>query len=105
MNKIIDTILKISRIRKITPTFTDKKPSLEHKRETRTQELIRRFKYNKAAVFGLILILFLVFLAIFADVIAPNDPTPSPPNLEYSLKPGFWSNEGLSKVCPLALIC
>ncbi len=64
-------------------------------RETKTQELIRRFKYNKSAVFGLILILFLVFIAIFADFIAPNDPTPSPPELENSLKPGFWSNEGL----------
>ncbi len=65
------------------------------KRETKTQELIRRFKYNKSAVFGLILILFLVCLAIFADFIAPNDPTPSPPELENSLKPGFWSDEGL----------
>jgi len=65
------------------------------KRETKTQELIRRFKYNKSAVFGLILILFLVFLAIFADFIAPNDPSPSPPELENSLKPGFWSNEGV----------
>jgi peptide/nickel transport system permease protein len=64
-------------------------------RETKTQELIRRFKYNKSAVFGLILILCLVFLAIFADFIAPNDPTPSPPELENSLKPGFWSNEGI----------
>jgi ABC-type dipeptide/oligopeptide/nickel transport system permease subunit len=24
-----------------------------------------------------------------------NDPTPSPPELEYSLKPGFWSNESI----------
>jgi len=65
------------------------------KRETKTQELIRRFKYNKSAVFGLILILILVFLAIFADFIAPNDPTPSPPELENSLKPGFWSEDGI----------
>jgi peptide/nickel transport system permease protein len=64
-------------------------------RETKTQELIRRFKYNKSAVFGLILILFLVFMAIFADFIAPNDPTPSPPELQHSLKPGFWDAEGL----------
>jgi peptide/nickel transport system permease protein len=64
-------------------------------RETKTQEMIRRFKYNKSAVFGLILILFLVFCAIFANFIAPNDPIPSPPELEKSLKPGFWSEEGL----------
>jgi peptide/nickel transport system permease protein len=65
------------------------------KRETKTHELIRRFRYNKSAVFGLALILFLVFLAIFAPFIAPHDPTPSPPELENSLKPGFWSNESI----------
>ena len=64
------------------------------KRETKTQELIRRFKYNKSALFGLILILILVFMAIFADFIAPNDPNPSPPELENSLKPGFWEKNG-----------
>ena len=68
---------------------------MKRERETKIQELIRRFKYNKSAVFGLILILFLVFLAIFADFIAPNDPSPSPPELENSLKPGFWSDEGI----------
>lgn len=71
------------------------KSAKEKKRETKTQELIRRFRYNKSAVFGLILILVLVFCAIFADVISPNDPTPSPPELEKSLKPGFWSEDGL----------
>ena len=63
-------------------------------RETKTQELIRRFRYNKSAVFGLILILILVFIAIFADFIAPNDPNPSPPDLQNSLKPGFWDANG-----------
>ncbi len=71
------------------------KSAKERKRETKTQELIRRFRSNKSAVFGLILILVLVFCAIFADVISPNDPTPSPPELEKSLKPGFWSEDGL----------
>jgi len=63
-------------------------------RETKAHELIRRFRYNKSAVFGLILILILVFMAIFADFIAPNDPNPSPPDLENSLKPGFWDENG-----------
>ena len=67
-------------------------------RETKTQELIRRLRYNKSAVFGLILILILVFLAIFSSFIAPNDPTPSPPELEKSLKPGFWSEEAIEGV-------
>jgi len=64
-------------------------------RETKTHELIRRFRYNKSAVFGLGLILFLVVIAIFAPLIAPQDPTPSPPKLEQSLKPGFWSNQSI----------
>jgi ABC-type dipeptide/oligopeptide/nickel transport system permease subunit len=68
---------------------------MTRKRETKTHEMIRRFRYNKSAVFGLILILFLVCLAIFAPLIAPQDPTPSPPKLENSLKPGFWSNESI----------
>ncbi|HUT00279.1 MAG TPA: ABC transporter permease, partial [Candidatus Thermoplasmatota archaeon] len=38
---------------------------------------------------------FLVCLAIFAPLIALQDPTPSPPKLENSLKPGFWSNESI----------
>jgi len=63
-------------------------------RETRTQELVRRFRYNKSAVFGLILILVLVFMAVFADFIAPNDPNPSPPELQNSLQPGFWDENG-----------
>ncbi len=71
------------------------KSAKERKRETKTQELIRRFRSNKSAVFGLILILVLVFCAIFADVISPNDPTPSPPELEKSLMPGFWAEDGL----------
>jgi len=68
---------------------------MERKRETKTGELIRRFKYNKSAVFGLVIVLLLVLCAILANYIAPNNPTPSPPELFNSLKPGFWSNEGI----------
>ena len=68
---------------------------MERKRETKTHELLRRFRYNKSAVFGLILLLILVFMAIFANFIAPNNPNPSPPNLGNSLKPGFWSKDGV----------
>jgi len=68
---------------------------MERKRETKTGELIRRFKYNKSAVFGLVIVLVLVLCAILANYIAPNNPTPSPPELFNSLKPGFWSNEGI----------
>jgi len=68
---------------------------MPRKRETKTHELLRRFRYNKSAVFVLILILFLVFLAILAPFIAPHDPTPSPPQLENSIKPGCWSNKSI----------
>ncbi len=68
---------------------------MERKRETKTGELIRRFKYNKSAVFGLVIVLLLVLCAILANYIAPNNPTPSPPELFNSLKPGFWSEDGI----------
>lgn len=68
---------------------------MERKRETRAKELIRRFKYNKSAVFGLVILIVLVLSAIFADYIAPNDPSPSPPQLFNKLKPGFWSEEAV----------
>ncbi|UCG94209.1 MAG: ABC transporter permease [Candidatus Aerophobus sp.] len=68
---------------------------MERKPETRTQELIRRFKYNKSAVFGLVIVLVLVLCAILAKYIAPSDPTPSPPELFNKLKPGFWSEKGI----------
>ncbi len=57
--------------------------------------LIKRFMKNKSAVVGLVLVLLLIFGAIFADKIAPNNPTPSPPNLSLKLKPGFWSDKGV----------
>jgi len=63
-------------------------------KESTGRELLRRFKYNKSAVFGLIIIFFMVFCAIAADFIAPNDPYPSPPLLANKLKPGFWSDKG-----------
>ena len=63
-------------------------------KESVGSELLRRFKHNKSAVFGLIIMLFMIFCAIAADFIAPNDPYPSPPLLANKLKPGFWSDEG-----------
>lgn len=68
---------------------------MERKRETKAKELIRRFKYNKSAVFGLVILIVLVLSAIFANYIAPNDPTPSPPQLFNKLKPGFWSEDAV----------
>ncbi len=57
--------------------------------------MMRRFGQNKSAIFGLAILIILTLFAILADVIAPNDPTPSPPDLSIALKPGFWSDEGI----------
>ncbi|GAH49184.1 unnamed protein product, partial [marine sediment metagenome] len=54
---------------------------MERTRETKTQELARRLKYNKSAVFGLVIVIILILCAILANYIAPNSPTPSPPEL------------------------
>jgi ABC-type dipeptide/oligopeptide/nickel transport system permease subunit len=68
--------------------------SMEIKEESIGNELLRRFRYNKTAVFGLTIMLLMVFFAITADLIAPNNPFPSPPLLANKLKPGFWSEKG-----------
>ncbi|MBU4314754.1 MAG: hypothetical protein KJ821_08195, partial [Actinobacteria bacterium] len=54
---------------------------MERTRETKTQELVRRLKYNKSAVFGLVIVIILILCAILANYVAPNSPTPSPPEL------------------------
>jgi len=64
-------------------------------RETKSQELIRRLKYNRSATFGLIIVVILILCAIFANYLAPNNPMPSPPELFNALKPGFWSQKGI----------
>jgi ABC-type dipeptide/oligopeptide/nickel transport system permease subunit len=61
----------------------------------RSNYLLNRFTDNRSALFGLIILVILVLAALSADVIAPNDPNPTPPNLALSLKPGFWSFEGV----------
>ena len=68
---------------------------MKTKRETKLHELTRRLKYNKSALFGLIIVFIIVLCALFADYIAPNDPNPSPPQLANKLKPGFWNEKGL----------
>jgi peptide/nickel transport system permease protein len=55
----------------------------------------RRFWKNKTAVFGFVILVLLILGAALANVIAPNDPTPSPPDLSITLRPGFWSDSGV----------
>lgn len=68
---------------------------MEKKIETKAQELIRRLKYNKSALFGLVIVIIIVMCALLANYITPNDPNPSPPQLANKLKPGFWSEKGI----------
>lgn len=45
-----------------------------YKKRNQMQEVWRRFKHNRRAVVGLIMLIFLIFCAVFADIIAPFDP-------------------------------
>jgi len=66
---------------------------MKRKKGNQSIEILRRLKDNKSALFGLFIILIFVLCALLADFISPNEPTPSPPDLANSLKPGFWSKD------------
>lgn len=56
------------------------------------REFWRYFSFNRGAVVGLFVILFIAFLALFADLVAPH-----PPNEQYRdafLRPPFWQDGG-----------
>jgi peptide/nickel transport system permease protein len=59
-----------------------------------SSQLIQRLIANKSALFGLIIIIIIVLMALFADFIAPHNPVPVPPDLANKLKPGFWDENG-----------
>ena len=48
--------------------------TIEPRRERRLLGFWRRFRRNKLAVFGLVIVAVMIFTAIFAPVIAPSDP-------------------------------
>ena len=53
-------------------------------------DTMRSLRRNKAAMLGLLIIVLFVFMAIFADKIAPLNPLVQ--NLSNNLKPGFWAH-------------
>ncbi|MEZ4659539.1 MAG: ABC transporter permease [Caldilineaceae bacterium] len=55
----------------LAPTRTGRKDSAVRKHRTLWQDAARRFLRNRLAVLGLAIVLFFLFLAIFADVLAP----------------------------------
>jgi peptide/nickel transport system permease protein len=59
----------------VSETITGEvKPQTIEPREKRWAVLWRRFRRNKLAVLGLVIVLVMVFTAIFAPLIAPSDP-------------------------------
>jgi len=52
------------------PNATDTKP---RKKRSQAAEVWRRFRRNKTAMIGLVIMIMLFMLAIFADVLAPGD--------------------------------
>ena len=65
----------------------------EFKRRTRTQDIVIQLKKNKTAMVGLAMLLVIVILSIGAPVFTTHDPYKT--NLDYRLKPGFWSDDGI----------
>jgi len=67
----------------------DRISSVHVNRYHELRETFVHLKENKSAMIGLAIILFLVFVAIFAPWIAPNNPFQR--NLAMRLKPGIWA--------------
>jgi peptide/nickel transport system permease protein len=63
----------------------------ELKSSSNNRRLVRAFFANKVAVFGLIIVLLIIFAAVFADWVAPYDPNAISP-LDRLTPPGteFW---------------
>lgn len=49
--------------------------TVTYKKKSQGPEIWRRFKKNRRALLGLGILIFLVFLAVFANVVSPYDPT------------------------------
>lgn len=82
-----------------------KTSAAELRNESRAQEVWRRLRRNKMAVFGLIFLTFIVFVAIFADVLAPygyDDQDISrmftPPCREFPLGTDNFGRDNLSRM-------
>jgi peptide/nickel transport system permease protein len=53
------------------------------------RELLRRFRHDKLAMAGLIFVIFMILVAIFASVLAPYDPSTIPRNLHPGQGPSW----------------
>ncbi len=55
------------------------------------RDLLREIVGRRASLFGLCIVVLMVLLAVFAPLLAPQDPTTG--NLSQGLKPGFWGEQ------------
>ena len=60
----------------------------EDRRATRWRKILRKLFENKGAVFGLIMVLGVIFCAIFSPLISPHDPIAQ--DVEKRLIPPMW---------------
>jgi len=60
----------------------------ENRRATRWRKILRKLFENKGAVFGLIMVLGVIFCAIFSPLISPHDPIAQ--DVEKRLIPPMW---------------
>ncbi len=58
-------------------------PVAKARSETMWAQTSRRLKKSNTAIFGLVVVVFLVLVAIFADVLAPHSPTANNPNATF----------------------
>lgn len=59
------------------------------------REFWNSFSQNRGAIIGLVVVLFLIFMALFADVIAPHSPIEQ--YRDATLVPPMWQEGGSSK--------
>ncbi len=90
-----------------TPVGADRTPALSPniKLVSQRQRAWRSFKRNRSALVGLVLIVMLIFIAIFAPLIAPHNPIDqstinrlAPPSSDYLLGRDDYGRDILSRI-------
>lgn len=70
---------------------TSYSPGYEYKKRGQGAEIWRRFKRNKSAILGLILLMTMICAAVFAPMIATHDPIKQ--DLRHRMQPPFQSED------------
>jgi len=75
------------------------------KRRSLWLDAVRRFSHNRLAMVGLVVVIFLLFLAIFADVIAPYPYDRAFLNLRHPIAPFTNPIMSWERIAPVEIIC